>query len=58
MGDTPRQGYRRIVFKPSGEALAGESGKGLDGATLDSTAAEIIDLRPRFWKYLRQCPPT
>jgi uridylate kinase len=33
------------VFKPSGEALAGESGMGLDGATLEATAAEIIDLR-------------
>lgn len=45
MSDTPRPSYQRIVFKPSGEALAGESGKGLDGATLDSTASEIIDLR-------------
>jgi uridylate kinase len=33
------------VFKPSGEALAGPSGKGLDGATLDHLADEIIDLR-------------
>jgi len=33
------------VFKPSGEALAGPSGKGLDGPTLDHTADEIIDLR-------------
>lgn len=40
-----RPSWKRIVFKPSGEALAGESGKGLDGATLDSTAREIIDLR-------------
>ena len=40
-----RPSFKRIVFKPSGEALAGESGKGLDGATLDATAAEIIDLR-------------
>jgi len=38
-------GWKRIVFKPSGEALAGESGMGLDGATLAATAAEIIDLR-------------
>ena len=45
MTDSPRPSYRRIVFKPSGEALAGESGKGLDGATLDKTAEEIIDLR-------------
>jgi uridylate kinase len=37
--------WKRIVFKPSGEALAGASGRGLDGATLDQTAAEIIDLR-------------
>ncbi len=33
------------MFKPSGEALAGASGKGLDGATLEHTAREIIDLR-------------
>ncbi|PIE31394.1 MAG: UMP kinase [Ilumatobacter coccineus] len=37
--------WKRIVFKPSGEALAGASGKGLDGATLDKTAADIIDIR-------------
>lgn len=40
-----RPSFKRIVFKPSGEALAGASGMGLDGATLESTAAEIIDLR-------------
>ena len=40
-----RPSFKRIVFKPSGEALAGESGIVLDGATLESTAAEIIDLR-------------
>ena len=40
---TPR--WKRIVFKPSGEALAGPDGRGLDGPTLDATAAEIIDLR-------------
>ena len=40
-----RPKFKRIVFKPSGEALAGESGKGLDGATLEATAKEIIDLR-------------
>jgi uridylate kinase len=45
MTEQPRPGYKRIVFKPSGEALAGDSGKGLDGATLEATAAEIIDLR-------------
>jgi uridylate kinase len=37
--------WRRIVFKPSGEAMAGPTGKGLDGATLDKTAHDIIDLR-------------
>jgi uridylate kinase len=42
-GRTPR--WRRIVFKPSGEALAGPSGIGLDGATLEKSAADIIDLR-------------
>jgi len=40
-----RPSFSRIVFKPSGEALAGASGKGLDGATLEHTAREIIDLR-------------
>jgi uridylate kinase len=37
--------WRRIVFKPSGEALAGSSGFGIDGATLDLTARSIIDVR-------------
>ncbi|MFZ4812756.1 MAG: UMP kinase [Ilumatobacteraceae bacterium] len=37
--------WRRIVFKPSGEALAGASGAGLDAATLDATAREIIAVR-------------
>jgi uridylate kinase len=37
--------WKRIVFKPSGEALAGASGQGLDPATLDATAVEIMDLR-------------
>jgi uridylate kinase len=40
-----RPSWKRIVFKPSGEALAGASGTGLDGATLDATARDIIDLR-------------
>ncbi|MDQ3178165.1 MAG: UMP kinase [Actinomycetota bacterium] len=43
---TPR--WRRIVFKPSGEALAGPSGQGLDGPTLDNLAREIIDVRNRL----------
>ncbi len=37
--------WKRIVFKPSGEALAGASGSGLDGPTLDHTAREIIAVR-------------
>lgn len=37
--------WKRIVFKPSGEALAGPSGSGLDGDTLDATAREIIAIR-------------
>jgi uridylate kinase len=41
----PATRWKRIVFKPSGEALAGSTGKGLDGATLDQTASDIIDLR-------------
>ena len=41
----PEPRWRRIVFKPSGEALAGPSGSGIDGDTLDNTAHDIIDLR-------------
>src|SRR6187200_3114862 len=40
---TPR--WRRIVFKPSGEALAGPGGRGIDAATLDATARDIMALR-------------
>ena len=43
MAAAPR--WKRIVFKPSGEALAGPSGAGLDGATLAHTAQEIRDIR-------------
>jgi uridylate kinase len=43
MGVTPR--WKRVVFKPSGEALAGDCGSGLDAATLDQTAREIISVR-------------
>ena len=41
----PAPRWRRIVFKPSGEALAGPTGNGLDGPTLEATARDIIDLR-------------
>ena len=41
----PSPRWHRIVFKPSGEALAGPGGVGLDPATLDLTARSIIDLR-------------
>ncbi|MEY4605837.1 MAG: uridylate kinase PyrH, partial [Actinomycetota bacterium] len=37
--------WKRVVFKPSGEALAGASGTGLDGDTLIVTAKEIIAAR-------------
>jgi uridylate kinase len=43
--DRPATRWKRIVFKPSGEALAGPSGRGLDAATLDHTAMEIMDIR-------------
>ncbi len=43
MSTSPR--WKRIVFKPSGEALAGPGGRGLDGATLEQTAREIKDVR-------------
>ena len=42
---TARPSWKRIVFKPSGEALAGPSGTGLDGPTIESTARDIVDLR-------------
>jgi uridylate kinase len=45
MSDTASPRWKRIVFKPSGEALAGASGQGLDGDTLDATAREIIGVR-------------
>ncbi len=37
--------WKRIVFKPSGEALAGPTGQGLDGDTLDASALEIMAVR-------------
>ncbi len=37
--------WKRIVFKPSGEALAGPGGQGLDAATLKATALEIAEVR-------------
>ncbi len=37
--------WKRIVFKPSGEALAGADGTGLDAVTLALTADEIIAVR-------------
>jgi uridylate kinase len=37
--------WKRIVFKPSGEAFAGAGGYGLDGETLDATAREIVAVR-------------
>ena len=33
--------YKRVMLKISGEALAGEKGFGLDGATVTSIAAKI-----------------
>jgi uridylate kinase len=37
--------WKRVVFKPSGEAMAGPGGQGLDAPTLEQTARDIIDLR-------------
>jgi uridylate kinase len=42
-GRVPR--WKRIVFKPSGEALAGPTGTGIDTKTLVATAHEIKALR-------------
>jgi uridylate kinase len=44
-GEAAPPRWRRIVFKPSGEALAGPSGRGIDGHTLDATARDIMALR-------------
>ncbi len=41
----PAVRWRRIVFKPSGEALAGPSGTGIDPVTLERTAHSIIEVR-------------
>ncbi len=45
MSDTARPRWKRIVFKPSGEALAGPGGSGLDAATLDATARQLQAIR-------------
>ena len=45
MSDSPTPRWRRIVYKPSGEALAGPTGTGIDSATLDLTARSIIEIR-------------
>jgi uridylate kinase len=37
--------WKRIVFKPSGEALAGPGGSGLDADTLRLTAEQLIGIR-------------
>jgi uridylate kinase len=36
--------WKRIVFKPSGEAFAGDAGTGIDVTKLESTAREIKEL--------------
>lgn len=41
----PTTRWKRIVFKPSGEALAGAGGSGLDGATVEQTARSIMEVR-------------
>jgi uridylate kinase len=45
MSATASPRWKRIVFKPSGEALAGPTGSGLDAATLEATAREIKAVR-------------
>jgi uridylate kinase len=40
-----RPRWKRIVFKPSGEALAGPGGYGLDSLTLKNTAEQLIRIR-------------
>jgi uridylate kinase len=42
-GATPR--YRRVVLKISGEALAGQSGFGIDPGTVDSIARQVAEVQ-------------
>ena len=48
--DTPKQKARwnRIVLKVSGEAFSGEDSYGIDGATVQRIANDIIDVRAEF----------
>ena len=45
--------WKRIVFKPSGEALAGPSGRGLDGATLEATARALEAADPASFEHCK-----
>lgn len=42
MSDDPK--YKRVLLKISGEALAGDSGFGLDSATVDYIASQIVSV--------------
>ena len=39
--------YKRVLLKLSGEALAGESGTGIDPATVDRVVTQLVDLAGR-----------
>lgn len=41
---TSKKKFKRVVFKLSGEALAGDKGYGIDPATVDSIAAQIQEV--------------
>jgi uridylate kinase len=42
MSDDSRPAYRRVLLKLSGEALMGPGGYGIDPATLDQVASEVV----------------
>jgi uridylate kinase len=44
-GGGPRPRWKRIVLKLSGEAFAGDSGYGIDGAVVQQLARDIVDVR-------------
>ena len=50
MSETPpvRPAWKRVLLKVSGEAFAGESGYGIDGAVVQRVAREIAEVRAEF----------
>jgi len=50
VSETPpvRPAWKRVLLKVSGEAFAGESGYGIDGAVVQRVAREIAEVRAEF----------